>query len=741
MKILHLVSGGDTGGAKTHLLTLLKALSSEIEVLFVCLQSGACYYEAKELGINTITLEQKGRYDMSVMPKLEKLVSEGGYDIIHLHGARANFLAAKLKKRFKLPMCTTIHSDYSHDFDHHFLKKLIFTRLNKAALKKLDYYLTITENFKADFINKGFNESKIKVIYNGISPVISPGTLSDEELLLKFGLKDRAACMIGSATRMHPIKGIDVLLAAAKVLKHRLPLRGPDNRLSFQIVIAGSGPWEEKYHEMARELGIEDVLHFIGFTKDMDDFYKIIDVNVLPSRSESFPYALLEGALREKATVASKVGGIPEMIRDGVDGYLYENNDPCLLADKLEVLIEDENLRKSFASSFHQRVLSHFSDEAMARRHIEVYSEILKEKPRKIAICGYYGYQNSGDDAILKAILLSLKTIRKPIDITVLSKRPEMTEKEYGVTALDRFHFWKVAKLLKETDVLVMGGGSLLQDKTSNRSLYYYLGLMLLAKKKKVKVILYANGVGPINGKLNRRLTKKILNKIDMLTIREKYSYDFVRSLGVDQPPMVITADPVFHLAEPENREDGKAKLRALGLSDAPILGVMFRSWKGEDSYTKKMAELCDYMVETYGMQVLILPMKYPADLKVSNAIASQMKQKSFVLSERYLPEENLKLISGMSLILGMRLHAVIYAALHAVPFVGFQYDPKVAYYTTELGQPLVSDIINIDLEQLKKEADELYLHREEYAEKLRMKTEALQKMALENVKYIEKFL
>lgn len=740
MKILHLVSGGDTGGAKTHLLTLLKALSSEIEVLFVCLQSGACYYEAKELGINTITLEQRGRYDMSVMPKLEKLIDEGAYDILHLHGARANFLAAKLKKRFKLPMCTTIHSDFSHDFDHHFLKKMIFTRLNKSALKKLDYYLTITENFKRDFIAKGFEDKKIKVVYNGISPEIASSDLSEGELLLKFGLTERAPCMIGSATRMHPVKGIDVLLGAASILKRRFIAKSYA-KPPFQIVIAGSGPWEEKYHEMARELRIDDVLRFIGFTRDMEDFYKLIDINVLPSRSESFPYALLEGALRAKATVASKVGGIPEMIRDGVDGFLYENNEASALADKLELLIEDGRLRESLASSFHARVVSDFSDESMAKRHIEVYREIMEEMPRKIAICGYYGYQNSGDDAILKAILLSLKNIRKPIDITVLSKRPEMTEAEYGVRAVDRFRFWKVLGLLKQTDVLVMGGGSLLQDKTSNRSLYYYLGLMRLAKKKRVKVILYANGVGPISAKINRRLTKKILNSIDMLTIREKFSYDFVKSLGVDGPPMVITADPVFNLAESTKKPEVREKLRGLGLTEAPIVGVMFRSWKGEEGYTKKIAELCDYMVEKYGVQVLILPMKYPADLKVSTAIETQMRHRSHVIRERLLPEENMLITSEMSLVLGMRLHAVIYAAIHSVPFLGFEYDPKVAYYTSELGQPLVSDLTRMDMEVLKREVDELYLNREAYAEKLAARTRSLQELAMENVKYLERLL
>lgn len=756
LKVLHLVSGNDIGGAKTHLITLLSELQKKMNVLFVCLESGPSYRDALDAGINAISLEQKSRYDMKVLQKLKDIVENGKYQIMHCHGARANFVANKIRKSIRIPIATTIHSDYKRDFDHNLLKKLVFTKINERSLKKLDYYLTVTEAFKKDFEDRGFNRERIKVIYNGIEPNISSYKRADakekKRVLNKYGLDDFDGVIVGAATRLHPVKGVDVLIEAAALLKERFQdIKNPKNSehdLPFKVIIAGSGSEEEKYKNLIIDKGLENTVFLIGYIRDMDEFYSVCDINVLSSFSESFPYALLEGGLRKIATVASKVGGIPEMIRDGRDGLLFESKNSVELCSRLVDLIVDEKLRNSLAVSFNSSIVSKFSAAAMAKRHIEIYSEILLENPKRLALCGYYGYKNSGDDAILAAILQSFGEIDRNLEVTILSKSPDMTKEEYGYKAVDRFNLIEVARLFRNTDLLVMGGGSLLQDKTSNRSLYYYLGLIHLALFKKVKVILYANGVGPINSNFNRKLTAWTLNKIDALTIREKYSYDFVKSMGIDKPELVITADPVFNLSyeDPVELEHKKIELAKVyedeGIKkDVPIVGVMFRSWKGEESYVKSMSKICDAIVSKYGYQIVFLPMKHPADLTVMREIAAEMTQSSVLIENRYLPEIVLGLIQDMKLVLGMRLHSIIYAAVYTVPFIGFKYDPKVAYYTDELGMRLVENIDEIDKVQVMEYVEDIINNYDDYANKLRTRVVIMKDMAMENVKYIDKLL
>ena len=166
----------------------------------------------------------------------------------------------------------------------------------------------------------------------------------------------------------------------------------------------------------------------------------------------------------------------------------------------------------------------------------------------KILISGYYGFDNSGDDAILRAIVNDLNNNIENVEITVLSKNPSYTEKVYKINAVNRFNIKAVIETIKSCDLFISGGGSLLQDVTSTRSLLYYISLMRMAKFFNKKVMVYANGVGPINGRMNRIWTRRILNKVDLITLRDEDSRIFLEELKVDNENIYVTADPVFTL-------------------------------------------------------------------------------------------------------------------------------------------------------------------------------------------------
>ena len=143
---MHIISGGDKGGAKTHMFALLDELCKIADVTVVCLMKGVFYEEILERDVRTVLLEQRTRFDFSVKNKLEKMIKQEGFDIVNAHGARANFIAMFLnQKKLGIPVITTVHSDPLLDFDT-LTKKLFFTNINIMALKRLDYKIAVTDS-------------------------------------------------------------------------------------------------------------------------------------------------------------------------------------------------------------------------------------------------------------------------------------------------------------------------------------------------------------------------------------------------------------------------------------------------------------------------------------------------------------------------------------------------------------------------------------------------------------------
>lgn len=377
MKILHLISGGDDGGAKTHVITLLKELSQYEDITLVCLLDESFAKEAKEAGIHVVILKQEKRYNLQIVNQLVDHLKDG-YDLLHCHGARANFLGMFIKRKYKIPMVSTIHSDYRSDFDNNIYKKMVYTPLNYMSLKRMDYFIAITEQFKCMLVKRGFKEDKIYVAYNGIAVEEKPCPLTKEAFLEQYGLTyDKNIIYIGIVSRLHPVKGIPVFLNAAAKVRQR------NTRIQFLIAGYGDDKHTEKYKDYVKQQGLEEVIHFLGFVKDIPSFHGAIDINVLTSHSESFPYALLEGGLHRKATITSAVGGIPEMIEHDKSGLLFEDGDHEALSHAMEKLADDEALRIALGDALFKRIQNHFSDKKMARMHVDIYEDILKHHHRK----------------------------------------------------------------------------------------------------------------------------------------------------------------------------------------------------------------------------------------------------------------------------------------------------------------------------------------------------------------------
>lgn len=355
---------------------------------------------------------------------------------------------------------------------------------------------------------------------------------------------------------------------------------------------------------------------------------------------------------------------------------------------------------------------------------------------KSILMSGYYGFDNSGDDAILKAIIKDIKESNSNIDIVVLSNNPEKTNKMYDVKAVNRFKFKEVFKSIKETSLLISGGGSLLQDVTSTRSLFYYLAIMTLAKIFKKPVMVYANGIGPINKNINRFLTKLILNKVDLITLRDEDSRQYLEGMKVKNKNIVVTADPVFTLEPVSNHR----VMEILENENIPLneryIGFSIRKWKDDENLIDIVSKTIDFIISKYNTKVILIPMHYPEDLDISLNILGRVKNKDcFVLKDKYTVEEIMGIIKMLDLIVAMRLHSLIYAATQEVPIVGLSYDPKVEGILNSLGMTHMCHVDNLKYDDLIENIDFVWERKEELMASLREQDKELKEKALSNVK------
>ncbi len=730
MKVLHMISGGDSGGAKTHVFALLDALKKYIDVKIICLTPGVFYQDILKKDIDTVLIEQKNRGDLSIIKKIKKIIEEEKFELLHIHGARANFVATLLKGRIKIPVVTTVHSDYELDFTQNLYKKIIFTGINKIALRAVDYYIGVSDNFKAMLVERGFTPNKIYTVYNGMDYSVVKNDVGKEEFAEKYNIEYNENCTyVGIIGRFDHVKGHEIFIrGAAEALKENKNLR---------FILAGEGPLKDDLINLSKELGISDKVYFIGFLDNIYSFINFIDINTLTSLSESFPYVLLEGAGMKKATISSAVGGIVDLIDDGVNGYLFENGNYRQFAKKILSLSENKALREEMGELLYDKATTKFSNDNLAKSHVDIYNSILSDykddKRYDVVLSGYYGFNNSGDDALLSAIIENLRRYKKDIRVLTLSKCPKQTRGRFKIDSANRFNPFSVRRSLKKSKLFINGGGTLIHDSTSSHSLYYYLSLIAWAKKLGLKVMLYANGYGPFKKK-NEKIACRVTEMADLITLRDEMSLEELRRIGVKNTNVHITADPAITLS-PVRDSVVDSLFEENGIpTGEKFIAVSVREWnKNDKAFEDKLSKLCDYVWEKYGLSVIFISMRPDEDISLSQNIMSKIKGKSYLIANEQSAENLMGIISRCELMIGMRLHSLVYATTVNTPVIGLIYDPKVEGFLKYINETAMTDCSLIDTDYLKNAVDNILENKEETGKALILCTDELKEKALKN--------
>ena len=320
---------------------------------------------------------------------------------------------------------------------------------------------------------------------------------------------------------------------------------------------------------------------------------------------------------------------------------------------------------------------------------------------KNILISGYYGSKNGGDEAMLAAMLEVLREFDGDLNFTVISMNPEYTKRRHHVDAVAWLNVWAIIKKILSADLLISGGGSLLQNVTSRRSLYYYLGIIFLAKFFGRKVMLYAQGIGPIRGTLAHKLMNWIVNRVNLITVRDKGSLEELRRLNITRPKIFCTADPVLAI-KPVSLDAGKKILSKYSLNEEKkFVGISVRKWMDWGSCRHELAQAFDKLVEEKNAEIIFLPMQFPEDIKAAKSTAELMKKNCVVLEDEFSTSEILSLVGCMDILISIRLHALIFAGVMNVPMLGISYDPKIDRFLDSIGEKPLGTLENVTAEKI----------------------------------------
>lgn len=292
----------------------------------------------------------------------------------------------------------------------------------------------------------------------------------------------------------------------------------------------------------------------------------------------------------------------------------------------------------------------------------------------KKAVCsGYYGFDNFGDDAVLKVLVENFKD---KYDLTVLSANPQKTKAEYNVNSLYSFDYVNVIKEIQSSDVLISGGGSLLQDATSLKSLLYYILLIYFAILFNKDVIIFAQGIGPLNSAFSKFLVKYALSRCKIVTVRDNESFELLKKWNINT---TLVNDPVYNLTVKPYNNSSK-------------VGVQLRSFKGvNDEFLNNLAQFIN--TNFHDKEVVILSLQDKLDLEVCQKFKELIKTKSVCVKSSLSIDDVINEIADLEYLFSMRFHSALIGYKCGTKVLPIVYDKKVR----TLAQSLNSTYIEME--------------------------------------------
>lgn len=372
LRVLHVIGGGEFGGAERHILNLTTAMKKDmVEVSVCCLFADPFVKVAREAGIRSHSVPMRHKMDFGIVTKLRDLIIEEEIDIVHTHGVRAN-LVGRLAARMAgvETVVTTVHSLLTQDYPDLF-SRLANNFIEKASRGLTTHFIAVSGGLQKALVQQGIPEKKITVIYNGLNPDLFRIEGSAGLWRQKAGFSPGVP-LVAIVGRLHPVKGHRYFLrAAAEILKERTDVH---------FLVVGCGPERDSLEEYTGKLGISDHVTFTGFVSDVSELMPDLNLLIVPSLWEGFGLTALEAMAVGVPVVATSVGGLPEIVDHGTTGLLVPPADEAGLTRGIVWMLDHPQEAVEMAAAAKEVVEQKFSASAMARRTEDLYRRLLEKE-------------------------------------------------------------------------------------------------------------------------------------------------------------------------------------------------------------------------------------------------------------------------------------------------------------------------------------------------------------------------
>jgi polysaccharide pyruvyl transferase CsaB len=381
------------------------------------------------------------------------------------------------------------------------------------------------------------------------------------------------------------------------------------------------------------------------------------------------------------------------------------------LAADLIALLESPDECKRLGTECRALIREGFRIEEVCRRTREVYLRTIPQKPRaRVALCGYFGCGNLGDDAILSGLLRGLGEVAPALSVIALSGSPRADRVRFGIEAHSRRNPLSILWTLLRADALLFGGGSLLQNATSNRSLLYYLHLIDLARLLRREVFFVGAGIGPLLGERACLRVRDRLNRARSVGLRDPESERRLRAFGVCADRLHSSADPALLLPPPPpSRADFLLRLHHVPLG-CGLLAIVLHGGREATALVPLLLTAVRTVCARRGLTPVLLLFDPRQDTAVTYAARATLGAPILPLSEPADASAILALCRG---VITLRLHAMILAAAVATPSLGIPADPrdeKIVSFARAVGaRSIAQDALGVPalVEELEKMLDE----------------------------------
>jgi polysaccharide pyruvyl transferase CsaB len=309
---------------------------------------------------------------------------------------------------------------------------------------------------------------------------------------------------------------------------------------------------------------------------------------------------------------------------------------------------------------------------------------------KRIGISGSYGGLNLGDEAILTVIIAELRRSME-VEITVFSRNAEHTRHAHDVEHVAQprdLPRGETLELLKGLDLFILGGGGILFDAEAE----IFLREVVLAQEIGIPVMVYAVSVGPLSDYAVRSRVRQVLNRVETITVRDRYSIHLLEEIGIDRP-VKLTADPAV-LLEPEGIGEEVMSTESFDPENL-LIGLSVRELGPAAPdidlrrFHRLVANAADFLIDRFDAEVVFFPLEVRTlDVQHSHGVMAEMHhaQRATVLRQEYTPGQLVSLLKCFDFSVGMRLHFLIFSALAEVPFTGLAYAAKIKGFLEELG-------------------------------------------------------